>query len=54
MYATVGFLWNSTKWASIHCHLSLVHRLSFLGPLLVGTNHCIPGTPTKPAVLEIL
>lgn len=33
--------------ASVNLGCSPVHRFYFLGLLLVGTNHCIPGTPHK-------
>ncbi len=36
----------SEPWALMN--LTLVHQLSFLAPLLIGTNnHCIPGMPQK-------
>lgn len=31
----------------VHKIISLVHQLSFLGPPLLGTNHCVPETSHK-------
>lgn len=57
-HTLLTLLWDWPKQASFHspiASLSMVHWLSFFGPLLVDTNHCIKGKPhSRHAILEML